>query len=684
MTPPVTQHAAAGHVRTILIADDDEKNLYVLKILLTRQDYRVVAAATGAEALQAARQNPPDLIISDILMPVMDGFALCREWRQDERLRGVPFIFYTATYTEGRDRDFALGLGADRFLVKPAEPEVLLRAIQETLAQSPSLLPANADRTGAAGPKHVPIVAPQEQETVYLKQYNAALIRKLETKMTELERTNRELERDIAARQQAESTLRLRDSALQAAANAIVITDPQGNILWTNPAFTALTGYTDDEVRGQNPRLLKSGHQDQAFYQTLWNTILAGRVWRGEMINRHKRGHLYSEETTITPVHDAAGRLTHFIGVKQDVTERHRLTEALRESEATLRGFFDSAGGMRGIVEVVGDDVVHVSDNAVAAIFHGQTKESLRGKRDSELGVPREVTRLWLERLAKARESGAPAAFDYTPHQDDDPQWLFATVSFLGLSAEGHPRFAYVTNDITHRKRAEEELRQSREQLRALLARLQTLREDERTQIAREIHDELGQQLTGLKMDLRWIERHWEDWDDPRANVLLDRLVDATGLVDATIKTVQRIATELRPGVLDHLGLIAALRGEVERFQERTGVACQVQSPADELAVPRDVATTLFRIFQEALTNVARHSGASEVRVRFEGTDQEYLLEVSDNGRGISDAALRDARSLGLLGMQERVRLVGGEVSIHGEPGRGTAVRLRVPVTHSA
>jgi signal transduction histidine kinase len=166
---------------------------------------------------------------------------------------------------------------------------------------------------------------------------------------------------------------------------------------------------------------------------------------------------------------------------------------------------------------------------------------------------------------------------------------------------------------------------------------------------------------------------------DPSANALLDKLVAATGLVDATINSVQRIATELRPAVLDHLGLAAALRGELDRFQERTGIPCRMHLPEDELSVPCAVATTFFRIAQEALTNVARHAAASEVAVRFELTDREFLLEVRDNGKGISEASLKDVRSLGLLGMQERVRLVVGEVTVARGATGGTVVTVRVP-----
>ena len=177
---------------TVLVVDDNEQNLYQLEVLLVANGYKVISAEDGSVALAKARENPPDLVISDILMPVLDGFALCREWKRDERLRRIPFIFYTATYTDEWDRKFALSLGAERFFIKPEEPAVLLKAIQEVIEQAPSL----------------PRIMPQEDETVFLSQYNEALIRKLESKMAQLEQTNRALERSMAERTWAEEKIK--------------------------------------------------------------------------------------------------------------------------------------------------------------------------------------------------------------------------------------------------------------------------------------------------------------------------------------------------------------------------------------------------------------------------------------------------------------------------------------------
>ena len=190
---------------TILIVDDNEQNLYQLQVLLQGNGYEVIAARNGVEALQQAHTHPPDLVVTDILMPQMDGFSLCRKWKQDEGLRPIPLFFYTATYTEERDREFALGLGAERFIVKPEEPDVFLRAIREAIEHvEVASAPARAAVTGTTS---LPVTAPEEEETSFLRQHNDTLTRKLEAKLAQLEQSHRALEQDIAVRQQTEARL---------------------------------------------------------------------------------------------------------------------------------------------------------------------------------------------------------------------------------------------------------------------------------------------------------------------------------------------------------------------------------------------------------------------------------------------------------------------------------------------
>ncbi len=215
----------------ILVVDDQEENLYYLRALLQGHGFEVVSALHGAEALDKARQNPPDLIISDILMPVMDGFALCRAWKKDARLKTIPFIFYTATYTEERDREFALSLGAERFVVKPEEPDALLEMIRETVGLGKR-------------PPADPVPEPENEETDYLKQYSAALIRKLESKTEQLERANRVLERDMAERKQAEAEReRLRAQLTQAQKLESIGTLASGVAHEINNPILAILGY---------------------------------------------------------------------------------------------------------------------------------------------------------------------------------------------------------------------------------------------------------------------------------------------------------------------------------------------------------------------------------------------------------------------------------------------------------
>jgi PAS domain S-box-containing protein len=234
--------------------------------------------------------------------------------------------------------------------------------------------------------------------------------------------------------------------------------------------------------------------------------------------------------------------------------------------------------------------------------------------------------------------------------------------------------------DITERKKTEKALRTSREQLRALAGRLQAVREEERTQIAREIHDELGGAFTGLKIDFSLLTRAALKIENGTVRAsLLAGMDSMTKFIDATIHTVRRIAMELRPGVLDDLGLVAALEWQLKDFEKRTGIRCEFFPPVEDISFEADLSTALFRIFQEALTNVARHSGATEVRVRLCADADSSTLEIKDNGKGIEKEKTLSSKSLGLLGMRERAQMFGGRITVTGTPGIGTKVTVEIP-----
>lgn len=225
------------------------------------------------------------------------------------------------------------------------------------------------------------------------------------------------------------------------------------------------------------------------------------------------------------------------------------------------------------------------------------------------------------------------------------------------------------------RRRAEERLKESHEQLRALSMYLQHVREDERIRISRQVHDELGQALTGLKMDLYWLSSRLPK----QLRAVRDKTKTMSAHIDSTIQTVRQISTELRPGILDDLGLVPAIEWQASEFQKRTGIKCEVVSELAEGILDEELNTAFFRIFQESLTNVARHASATRVDVRLWEEDGTLCMDVNDNGRGISDAEISNTRSLGLLGMRERAALLKGELTVSGSPGRGTTVSVRIP-----
>lgn len=248
--------------------------------------------------------------------------------------------------------------------------------------------------------------------------------------------------------------------------------------------------------------------------------------------------------------------------------------------------------------------------------------------------------------------------------------------SKISVFVELYNKSAFLTLEIAERRRAEERLLASEENLRALAARLQSVREEERARIAREIHDELGQALTGLKMDLTWLAKRLPAGQ----KTLAEKAKTMFRLIDDTIRTVRKIASLLRPEVLDQLGLAAAIGWQARDFQMRTGIRCRVSLPEEPVNVDQERSTATFRIFQELLTNVARHAHATRVDVAMRAEEASLVLEVQDNGKGISEEELAGSKSLGLLGMRERALLFRGNIQISGAQGKGTKALVSIPL----
>jgi PAS domain S-box-containing protein len=322
-------------MKRILIVDDKDDNLYLLKVLLEGSGYEVECAGHGVEALQRARANPPALIIADILMPVMDGFALCREWTQDEQLAKIPFVFYTATYTDERDRQFGISLGAARFIVKPEEPDLLLKIIAETLEKAAQ--PSEPLIPGA--PHHLPVEDPIARESQHLKQYNEALIRKVEAKMAELEQANRQLQRDLNARLEAEAALiesETRFSSLVDAAPEGIFIQAADRFVFVNQTMVRILGAANPaEILGQDlmSRIAPEYHElvrERISWQE--QTGLASPLSEQEYLRMD--GSSVAVETIAISVR-YQGRAAHMVLVR-DITERKRVEVFRRLSTSVL------------------------------------------------------------------------------------------------------------------------------------------------------------------------------------------------------------------------------------------------------------------------------------------------------------------------------------------------------------
>jgi PAS domain S-box-containing protein len=347
----------------------------------------------------------------------------------------------------------------------------------------------------------------------------------------------------------------------------------------------------------------------------------------------------------------------------------------LRKAEEQYRNIFDQA--LEGIYRSSPEGRCLAANPAFAKMLGYDSAEDLVSS------VTDAAHQLWVDpadRLQYARqleETGIIRGYEsQLVRKDGIKIWVSANCRRVPGPGGNTLYFEGFVEDITERKRAEEDLQRSFEQLRALAARLQSAREEERKRVSREIHDELGQALTAIKMDLASVLQALPPDKEPEAQ----RGKAAMLLLDQTVRSVRRIATELRPSMLDDLGLVAALEWAAEDFQARTGTKCRVSLPEEDIALDQERATALFRIFQETLTNIARHAAATEVNGRLSNQDGVLLLEVRDNGKGVNQEQLCAPTSLGILGMRERALLLGGDLTITGAPGQGTVVSARIPV----
>jgi PAS domain S-box-containing protein len=358
--------------------------------------------------------------------------------------------------------------------------------------------------------------------------------------------------------------------------------------------------------------------------------------------------------------------------------ERQQAEEAVRTSEHRWRTVFAHAAIGIALVDAEGR-LVH--SNPALERMLGYTAAELRHMSFVECTHPEDIAKD--VELAGEVFAGQRDFYQLEKRylrKDGQVRWGHLTVSAIRDEHGMWQLGVGMVEDITERKQAEEELRATSAQLRTLMASLRSAREHEGLRIAREIHDELGSALTSLKWDLEEIATTLSrDADRARQPALQDKIGTMVGLLETTMQVVRRIASELRPRLLNDLGLAAAIEWHLSQFQARTGIQCQYAGAGEDLDIDQEHATALFRIMQEALTNVLRHAHATRVNVRLEEAEAAWVLTVWDNGRGITEVEQNGSRTLGVLGMRERAHLIGGRLEITGRRGQGTTVTVHVP-----
>jgi PAS domain S-box-containing protein len=483
--------------------------------------------------------------------------------------------------------------------------------------------------------------------------------------------------RDITERMLAEQQLKKEKEVLEKIFENIPVmiafVNEDSGVRLVNPEWELRIGWTLKEIQEQNVDIYAEAYPDPQYRQTIREFVNAATGEWVDLKIRVRDGRVIDAACAIVLLSDGT-RLV----IAQDVTERKRAEDALRQSEDRLRLVIDTIPIMAWSLR---------SDGAVDFVnqrwfeYTGLTWEQFVQEPNS-IVHPKDRTRVvekWIADMT-ARE---PYETEMRLRRADGQYHRFLVRTAPLRDERGNVIKWYgVSTDIEDLKRAEERITATSEQLRALSARLQSAKEEEDIRIAREIHDEMGSGLASLRWELDRFDKtisEAEDWSQRQA--LRERVEEMMRLTDMTISTMRRIAAELRPSILDDLGLAEAIEWQTDQFQNRTGIVCRCDCSLETLDLDSEKSTAIFRIFQEALTNVLRHSRATAVEVVMRQEDGKFVLSIGDNGKGITENEKSGTLSLGILGMRERAHLIGAEFEINGVEGKGTSITLRVPVS---
>ena len=482
---------------------------------------------------------------------------------------------------------------------------------------------------------------------------------------------------DITARKEVEDALRASEeryrTIFESARDVIYTISSEGIITSINPAFETLTGWSVNEWLDK-PFGSLVHPEDLPKALEAFRKVMAGeKIEAYEIRILSKSGEYKIGEFTPSPL-VIGNKTIATIGIARDITERKHTEEALRESEEKFRTLTETTSAAIFIFK--GEFFRYL--NSFAEQITGYKNVELLNKNFWEIVHP-DYRNLIKERgLSRQRGELVPQRYEFKIlTKTGEERWLDFTAGLINF--EGVPAGIGTAIDITENKRAEALLIASKEQMRSLAAHLQTIREEERASIAREMHDELGQILTSLKMNITFTRKELEENKlNEKKEKFLEELSSMNLTVDKAVTQVRKLITQLRPELIDKLGLIAALEWYAEEYQKTTKIKCEFKTDQEELTLNHDADLAIFRIVQEALTNVAKHSKAKSVKICLNKTEDKLSLEITDDGRGILEEELEGKKSFGLMGMRERASLIGGKLEICRAGEKGTVVRLVV------
>ncbi|MCX6291473.1 MAG: PAS domain S-box protein, partial [Bacteroidetes bacterium] len=485
--------------------------------------------------------------------------------------------------------------------------------------------------------------------------------------------------RDIQERKKIENKLVENETRLKEAQRLALIGSWDSDLIndhikWSDEVYR-IFGLEPQEFKATYQAFLEHVHpDDRSFLNESYNKSIKEKS-RFDIVHRivmKDQSIKYVNEKCET-FYDETGKAIRSIGTVQDITERKKAEDEIKLSQERFRTLYeenplmnftlDKKGNILSVNKRGAKELEYTPDELIGKpvfrIFHAEDHEKVLLQIQKCISTPRQSFSWEMSQLTR---SGCTI-------------WVSETGTALP-DEHGNYLVMVVCENVTERKKTEEELHQMNEQLRYLSSHLQSIREEERANIAREIHDELGQQLTGLKMDASWLNKKIPAED----KISHDKIKDMISLLDETVKTVRRISTELRPSILDDLGLVDALDWQSSEFEKRTGIHCRFKSTSAEMQLDKNLSTGIFRVYQETLTNIARHAEATEIKTFFELSDQHAILMIRDNGKGFDEAEIKNKHTLGLTGMKERAIMFGGKLTIESSKGKGTAILLRVPL----